>query len=218
MIERVLPAGVEVAEHAGPPLPAALHASEEPGVANAVPARRAEYAAVRECARTALRRLGLGDVAVPAGADRAPVWPEGVVGSMTHCDGYRAAAVARSDRWAGIGIDAEPHLPLPPEVATLVMSATERAALAHADPALCLDRVLFSAKESVYKVWYPVTRTWLGFEDVDIRLGDGTFVAHLGPSGLGTRVLHGRWAAGDGLVVTAVALAGVARPPVPGAR
>ena len=58
MIERVLPVGVEVAEHAGPPLPAPLHPSEEAGVANAVPARRAEYAAVRECARTALRRLG----------------------------------------------------------------------------------------------------------------------------------------------------------------
>ena len=75
------------------------------------------------------------------------------------------------------------------------------------DPTLCPDRVLFSAKESVYKVWYPVTRSWLGFEDVDVRLGDGTFVARIGRVGLGTDVLHGRWAVGDGLVVTAVALA-----------
>ncbi|KQR16484.1 4'-phosphopantetheinyl transferase [Cellulomonas sp. Leaf334] len=207
MIERVLPVGVEAAEHAGPPLPVPLHPSEEAGVENAVPARRAEYAAVRGCARTALRRLGLADAAVPAGPDRAPVWPAGVVGSMTHVDGYRAAAVGSAQTWAGLGIDAELHAPLPPEVVSLVMSDDERAALARTDPALCPDRVLFSAKESVYKVWYPVTRSWLGFEEVDVRLGDGTFVARLARSGLGTDVLHGRWAVGDGLVVTAVALA-----------
>ena len=207
MIERVLPPGVETAAHVGPPLPASLHPSEEAGVANAVPARRAEYAAVRACARTALRRLGLADAAVPAGLDRAPVWPVGVVGSMTHCAGYRAAAVGRAGAWAGIGIDAEEHEPLPPEVMSLVMSPDEEADLVRTDPALCPDRVLFSAKESVYKVWYPVTRSWLGFEDVDVRLGDGTFVARIGPAGLGTDVLHGRWAVGDGLVVTAVALA-----------
>ena len=207
MIERVLPVGVQAAEHAGPPLPAALLASEEAGVAGAVPGRRAEYAAVRACARAALGRLGLEGVAVPAGADRAPVWPAGIVGSMTHCDGYRAAAVGLAGVWIGLGIDAELHAPLPPDVVDIVLNPAERAALAGADPALCLDRVLFSAKESVYKVWYPVTRSWLGFEDVDVRLGDGTFVARLGPTGLGTRELHGRWAVGDGLLVTAVALA-----------
>lgn len=207
MIERVLPAGVEAAEHTGSPLPVPLHPSEEAGVANAVPARRAEYAAVRGCARTALRRLGLTDAAVPAGPDRAPVWPAGIVGSMTHVDGYRAAVVGRTETWAGLGIDAELHAPLPPGVASLVMSDDERAALTRTDPALCPDRVLFSAKESVYKVWYPVTRSWLGFEEVDVRLGDGTFVARLSRPGLETEVLHGRWAVDDGLVVTAVALA-----------
>ena len=189
MIERVLPTGGEAAEHTGPPRPVPLHPSEEPGVANAVPHRRAEYAAV------------------PAGPDRAPVWPAGIVGSMTHVDGYRAAAVGRAETWVGIGIDAEEHAPLPPGVETLVMSQDELTALARTDPALCPDRVLFSAKESVYKVWYPVTRSWLGFEDVDVRLGDGTFTARIGRTGLGTDVLHGRWAVGDGLVVTAVALA-----------
>jgi len=207
MIDQVLPSGVEVAEHAGPPVPATLHASEEAGVANAVPGRRAEYAAVRACARAALGRLGFDGVAVPAGPDRAPVWPAGVVGSMTHCDGYRAAAVGLAHDWIGLGIDAEVHAPLPPEVLELVLNPAERAALVGTDPALCLDRVLFSAKESVYKVWYPVTRSWLGFEDVDIRLGDaGTFVAQLRPAALGTRELQGRWAVGDGLLVTAVAL------------
>jgi 4'-phosphopantetheinyl transferase EntD len=126
---------------------------------------------------------------------------------MTHCDGYRAAAVAAAEAWVGIGIDAEVLAPLPDGVGPLVMSAAERAALRDVDPALCPDRVLFSAKESVYKVWYPVVRAWLGFEDVDVRLGDGTFVARLEPDGLGTDELHGRWTVRDGFVLTAVTLA-----------
>ncbi len=207
MIERVLPDGVEAAEHAGPPLPAPLFPAEESAVAKAVPTRRSEYAAVRACARIALRRLGVPVEAVPTGPGRAPVWPQGIVGSMTHCEGYRAAAVASAEDWSGLGIDAEVWAPLPPEVVEMVMSLSERSALGAVDPAVCPDRVLFSAKESVYKVWYPMTSSWLGFEDVEVMLGDGTFVARIGPAGLGTDVLHGRWAVGEGLIVTAVALA-----------
>ena len=107
----------------------------------------------------------------------------------------------------GLGIDAEVLAPLPPETVSLIMSDAERDALADLDPALCPDRILFSAKESVYKVWSPIVHSWLGFEHVDVRIDDGTFTARLLVRGLGTDVLHGRWAVGDGLVVTAVALA-----------
>lgn len=207
MMQGLLPDGVDVEEHLGAPVPAQLLPEEESGVTKAVPARRAEYAAVRACARTALRRLGFGEVALPTGPGRAPVWPPGIVGSMTHCLGFRAAAVASADAWAGLGIDAEVRAPLPPEVVELVMSPAERAALTRLDSAICPDRVLFSAKESVYKVWYPITLSWLGFEEVDVVLGDGTFVARLEPAGLGTDVLHGRWAVEDGIIVTGVALA-----------
>ena len=126
---------------------------------------------------------------------------------MTHCVGYRAAAVARDDVWAGIGIDAEVLEPLPPEVLPLVMNEAEQDALADLDPGICPDRILFSAKESVYKVWSPIVHSWLGFEHVDVRLGHGTFTARLRARGLGTDLLRGRWAVGDGLVVSAVALA-----------
>ena len=206
-MEQVLPPDVAVDEHRGLPLPAALFPEEEAAVARAVPARRAEYAAVRTCARAALTRLGKAPVAVPSGPDRAPIWPPGVVGSMTHCDGFRAAAVGDGAHWAGIGIDAEVLEPLPPETVSLIMNDAERDALADLDPRLCPDRILFSAKESVYKVWSPIMRSWLGFEHVDVRIGDGTFTARLRVRGLGTDLLHGRWAVGDGLLVSAVALA-----------
>ncbi|GEL95632.1 4'-phosphopantetheinyl transferase family protein [Cellulomonas composti] len=206
MLADLVPLGIEVVERHGPPVTVPLFADEEASVADAVPARRAEYAAVRGCAREALTRLGVGPVAVPSAPDRAPVWPAGTVGAMTHCVGYRAAAVGRADDWAGLGIDAEPLAPLPSEVAELVLSDHERAPLADLDPAWCADRVLFSVKECVYKVWSPITGVWLGFEDVHVRLEDGHFVAQLRRPELGVDELHGRWTAHDGLILTALAL------------
>ncbi|UZN04437.1 4'-phosphopantetheinyl transferase family protein [Cellulomonas sp. S1-8] len=203
---QLLPSGVVGVEAFGPAVAGPLLGDEAAAVARAVPARRTEYAAVRVCARDALAALGAGRPPVPSAPDRSPVWPADVVGALTHCDGYRAAAVARAGAWVGVGIDAEPLAPLPDGVADLVMSDDERAALADVDPALCPDRVLFSAKESVYKVWSPVVRTWLGFEDVHVRLGAGTFTAHVDRPGLGVDVLHGRWTTGHGLVVTALTL------------
>lgn len=207
MLSDLLPPGVVGVEAFGPPVPVSLTPDEAAAVARAVPARRAEYAAVRGCARDALERLGAGRPAVPSAPDRSPVWPVGVVGALTHCDGYRAAAVAHAADWRGVGIDAEPLAPLPDGVADLVMSDDERRALRRLDPAVSPDRVLFSAKEAVYKVWSPVVRTWLGFEDVRVELGDGTFAAHLARADLGVGVLHGRWATGRGLVVTVTTLA-----------
>ena len=92
---------------------------------------------------------------------------------MTHCEGYRAAAVAARDDYVTIGIDADPHAPLPPGVLEHVTRAAEREqlrALAEAEPHTAWDRVLFSAKESIYKSWYPLQRRWLGFEDVRVDL------------------------------------------------
>ena len=88
---------------------------------------------------------------------------------MTHCAGYRAAAVARSGDLAAVGIDAEPHAPLPPDVLELVARPEERVeltALEEARPDLHWDRILFSAKEAVFKAWFPLTRRWLDFTDV----------------------------------------------------
>ncbi|WP_197517256.1 4'-phosphopantetheinyl transferase family protein [Microbacterium karelineae] len=184
-------------------------AEEAPFIARAVPRRRAEFQAARACARRALADLGEPPAPIPPGHDRAPVWPRGIVGSLTHCDGYRAAAVARADLVAAIGIDAEVHAPLPGDVAELVFADGDREALARirsARPDVHADRLLFSAKESVYKAWHPLTREWLGFEECRIDLSpDGTFRAHvLRPAPAELRVLDGRWAVGGGHIVTAV--------------
>ncbi|MFI8520802.1 4'-phosphopantetheinyl transferase [Streptomyces sp. NPDC085481] len=229
MIEDLVPSWT-VCEHTfatslGDP-DALLFPEEAARVAQAVPKRRHEFAAVRVCARTALGRLGLPPVPLLTSKRGAPQWPDGVVGSMTHCEGYRAAVVARSSEAASIGIDAEPNGPLPDGVHGLVILPSEQEMLrrlAALDPATHWDRLLFSAKETVFKTWYPLTGRELDFTEAELTIDPaaadpaaGTFEARLlvpGPVVGGRRVdaFTGRWKADKGLVLTAVVL------PAPGA-
>jgi 4'-phosphopantetheinyl transferase EntD len=193
----------------------AMFPSEAAAVANAVTERRLEFGTVRFCARHALRRIGVAAAPILPDADRAPRWPVGVVGSITHCPGYRAAAVARSDELCALGIDAEPHAAVPEGTLELVLRDEERPrllAFANAHPDLHWDRILFCAKEAVYKAWFPLTRRWLDFTDVSTTLHlDGTFLARLGVTpariaGVDLDSFRGRWAVGHGLVFAATSV------------
>lgn len=178
----LLPGAVAVEETDSDVSEAALLPEEHACVVEAVEQRRREFATVRYCARRALARLGQPPVALVPGRDRAPEWPDGIVGSMTHCDGYRAAAVARDTEMRAIGIDAEPNEPLPEGVAGLVIVGDEpRAlrALAASKPWIAWDRLLFSIKESIYKAWYPLTRSWLDFGQCEVSIGPGAFTGRL---------------------------------------
>lgn len=191
-----------------------LYPQEAAAVANAVDSRRREFATVRGCARRALARLGRPPAPIPPGPDRAPVWPDGVVGSMTHCAGYRACALAEARAIATLGIDAEPDGPLPDGVLPRVADAAEREhldAFSRRVPAVHADRLLFCAKEAVYKAWFPLAHRWLGFEDAEVTIDPGgTFTARLripGPLLAGEPLtgFTGRWLAADGLVLAVIA-------------
>jgi 4'-phosphopantetheinyl transferase EntD len=182
-----------------------MFSTEAAAVAGAVAERRREFGTVRYCARTALRQLGVPPVPILPGADRAPRWPIGVVGSMTHCAGYRAAVVGRSRELRGVGIDAEPHAALSADMLDLVLRDEERVrllTLAATDPDRHWDRIVFCAKEAVYKAWFPLTGRWVDFEDVSITVNvDGTFRARLCGHDL-----DGRWTVGRGLILTATSI------------
>ena len=216
VIEEILPAGVSSAEAFSDPPGMLLFPGEAAIVARAVDKRRREFTTARNCARSALGKLGVPPVPILAGDRGAPQWPPGIVGSITHCAGYRAAAVARACDMLTIGLDAEPNDVLPDGVLEAVCSDGERARLgdlAPAVPGICWDRLLFSAKESVYKAWFPLTGRWLGFGEADITIdaAHGTFAARLlvpGPVA-GDSLLAGfagRWLVRDGLVLTTVAV------------
>ncbi len=224
MIEELLPDSVVAVEAHGDEEVegATLYPEEQALVARAVEKRRREFTVVRGCARRAMDKLGVAPQAILSGHRGAPQWPAGVIGSMTHCQGYGAAALAHATDLASLGIDAEPHLPLPDNVLpSVALPAEDRRLrdLAADHPAVHWDRLLFSAKESVYKAWFPLTGKWLDFTEADIEIGapgghpaSGRFRARLlvpGPVVDGHRVNHfeGRWMVGRGLVTTAVTVA-----------
>ena len=213
MIERILPAGVAFAEAFADAPAARLFPEEEALVARAVDKRRREFATARHCARRALGALGVVPAPILRGERGAPQWPPGVVGSITHCAGYRAAAVACVRDMRTIGLDAEPDELLPAGVLELISLPGERARLGHLPLGTCWDRLLFSAKETVYKAWFPLTRRWLGFEEADITLNaeEGTFEARLlvadhVAAGAPLAGFTGRWLISDGLILTAIAV------------
>jgi 4'-phosphopantetheinyl transferase EntD len=212
MLDAIVPRGVFVAESFGAlGAEAPLFPAEETAVAGAAAKRRAEFAAVRACARRAMTSAGFEPGPVPRGPAGAPVWPDGLVGSMTHCEGYRACAIGSAGAFAAIGIDAEPDQPLPAQVLPMVASESERAALAVLAaevPGVRWTKILFSAKEAVFKAWSTLSGRWLGFADARLTLdAGGTFAAQVParPAEVGPAIVcPGRWMIGDGLIVTAV--------------
>jgi 4'-phosphopantetheinyl transferase EntD len=182
-----------------------LFSEEMALIQRAVLNRRAEFATARWCAREALIELGVGPVAILSGPDREPLWPKGIVGSITHCRGYHAAAVARAANVRSIGIDAEPDEPLAEGTLQLIALPVERAQLA-APWGPHLDRLLFSAKESVYKTWFPLARRWLGFGDAVVTLHqNGSFDVDITVAGP-FAALTGYWIVNNDIIVTAITL------------
>jgi 4'-phosphopantetheinyl transferase EntD len=216
VIDLIVPDWVEVADTRSDGPPDELFPAERELIAKAVPKRQAEFSAVRACARAALARLGRPPVPILPGLRGAPQWPDGIVGSMTHCAGYRAAVVAESRLATGIGVDAEPHEPLPDGVLGLVALAEEQAELTELSarrPDVHWDRLLFTMKESVYKVWFPITLRWLDFHEARVEMdpASGRFVARLlvpGPelNGRELTAFHGRFLVQDGLAMSAIVL------------
>jgi 4'-phosphopantetheinyl transferase EntD len=214
VLEQILPPGVVVVETFQDEPRAALFPEEEAVVARAVDKRRREFSSGRACAHAALARLGVPPAPLLPGLRGAPRWPDGVTGSITHCPGYRAAGVARTRDVAGLGLDAEPNESLPDGVLAVIARDGERARIGRLEATergVSWGRLLFSAKESVYKAWFPLAGRWLGFDQAEITIGalDGTFTARLlvpGPlvAGSPLTAMHGRWLADRGLVATAV--------------
>lgn len=191
---------------------------EEPLIARSVAKRRNEFTTVRHCARIALRELGVPPVPILKGDKGQPCWPDGVVGSLTHCTGYRGAVVGRNAAVRSVGLDAEPHDELPTGVLDAISLPAERAEIPARIPTeLHWDRILFCAKEATYKAWFPLTERWLGFEDARITFDTdgsgvtGQFTSNIliDPSALSgppLRTLTGRWSVERGLVLTAIVL------------
>jgi len=183
-------------------------AAEEAAVAGAVALRREEFTTGRRLAREALARLGAMEVGLPPDCDRVPQWPEGFVGSISHSGGLCAALVGRAGDFVGIGVDIERTIWIHPELKPLICRPDE----------IDLDKtdgasstlLRFVAKEAFFKAYFPPTRTFLDFLDVNVSIDRGgeCFEVRLmkasSPSVCGSRTFAGRLAALGNYAVAAV--------------
>lgn len=193
-----------------------LFPTEAASVARAVEKRRWEFQAGRHCARRALAELGGPETAIAAGADRAPVWPDGFVGSITHTgaaqQGYAAAVVARTSDVRALGLDAELARPLDAELQTRVLTPTEQAFVSTLESGQrgLVATLFFSAKEAFYKCQYPVTQRFLGFHEVEVEfeLERNCFRARVRsvPETHEASLFVGRFLMAERLIVTGVEL------------
>lgn len=220
MIGRILPPSVTYAESFDDVTDEVLFPEEAAVVEHAVDKRRREFTTGRICARRALRDLGRPAAPLLPGVHGEPRWPEGIVGSITHCQGYRGVVVSEVAHAVSIGIDAEPNEPLPGSLLKSISQPEERSdvdMLTRAFSEVCWDRLLFCAKEAVYKTWFTLTSSWLGFDGALVRLQPrewtGTFSAHLlvpGPVAGGEKIeaFSGRWVLSRGVLLTAIVVPG----------
>ena len=164
--------GVAVVVAGEPNAVASLFPEEEAIVRKAVDKRRREFASGRDCARRALARFGVTPAPIGSSTSRAPLWPLGFVGSITHCEGFTAAVVARNVDLRGIGVDAESSTPLGSELIRTVLTPGEiewvegATAPANGD----WSKVVFSAKESVHKCIHPLAGVTLDFLEVELTI------------------------------------------------
>lgn len=212
----VLPASVVISGGRVDDYQGKLWPEEEARIGNAVDKRRREYIGGRTCARRALHAFGLQASAIRSGSRGEPRWPLPVCGSISHADGWCAAAVALRTHFQGIGIDIEPAVPLADSLSDMVCTPSEDKFrhVQHESLRDWVAKLIFSAKESVFKCCYPIFRQELEFRDVEIELipADrdfrmGRFVASV--SGLEhTPVLRidGRFAADVSLLMSAALL------------
>lgn len=135
--------------------------------------RKREFAAGRKAARHAMRMIGLPVVSVPMGADRAPQWPGGLRGSISHCASAALAVTAKQPKVRALGIDVEENDPLEQPLWDTILTPAECARTTNGQDA----KRIFCAKEAVYKAQYPITGQRLDFQDLEVTLDGSRFSA-----------------------------------------
>ena len=207
--------------------PGALAPEEAALATRFAPARLRAFAAGRQCARALLATLGAGAPPLRVDDHRAPVWPEGIIGTIAHDAGLAVAAVARRGALRGLGVDLEPDGPLAEPVRRRVCTAGEARALADLDDTEAGRRakLLFVVKEAVYKCVHPLVRVPLGLRDVEVELdfAGGRFHARALPhapeaAAALVAAVEGRFARRGGRFLAGAALRAPQAPAAAGAR
>lgn len=177
-----------------------VHADEEKLIEKSVPKRQAEFRAGRHAAHAALRALSADCAVIDRDAQRRPVWPTDVVGSISHTQGCAVAAVGFSQHYAGIGVDVEVYQSLKPEIVQRIATPDEQRCLQSGPE----SSLIFSAKEALYKMLNPLDQRSLEFQQVCLEWGDGELTAKVNAPGNGViEVYSGRYRQLENWIFTA---------------
>lgn len=155
--------------------PTGLFPEEAAAMTRAVPKRRAEFAAGRRAARNAMAEIGLRPCAIPQGNHGAPQWSAGLSGSIAHCDSCCISVVAHAEDYATVGVDIEPATALDADLIPVICNSSERDWVKKQSDAGLAAKLIFSAKEAVYKAQYPLTGKVIGFDEVTLVITGDRF-------------------------------------------
>ena len=151
-----------------------LNSDEQPYISNAGSKRVREFTAGRHIARQAMQQMNVPATSIPVAKNRCPVWPEGIVGSISHTQDSVGIALARSQDYASVGFDIETGSAVTAELRNIILTQEEI-------ERVCLDAdsdlatLMFSCKESVYKAVFPLVGEFLEFQDIEINLAEDRF-------------------------------------------
>jgi 4'-phosphopantetheinyl transferase EntD len=211
-LNELFPPGALAAEMREPGDPAALLPDEKQYHRGAVQKRAEEFA------HRLLAEFGVVDFPVKVAADRQPLWPEGLVGSITHTSGFCAAVVARKQSLSAVGIDSEVAGSVKAELWRGICTPSEIAWLRSlpAGEQSAAATLIFSAKEAFYKCQYPLVGERLNFNDATVApawgAARGVFTIHANRSIAlarhATLPLQGRFLFHENLVTTGIAVQG----------
>jgi len=134
--------------------------------------RLSDFSTGRYCAKQAMEQIGIYDVIIPIGKDREPIWPDGIVGSISHCDSLTGAIVAKSSDHISLGLDIEEIGKVTTDLYDLVFTENEKSYLSNFAGRKLEEQstLIFSIKEAFYKYQHPLTKTFLDFLDVELSL------------------------------------------------
>jgi len=202
------PHGVVFLEQRGQPLGLPLFPGEERLLGRPTAKRLAEFASTRALAREALAALGLPAQPIAKGKRGEPLFPAGVVGSLTHTEGYRGCALAFASRFRALGLDAEPNREPPARLEGRIASPAERRILARLPVGPAYLRLLFCAKEALFKAASTLGAPLGSPLEVGVELEGGPRAGRFRPLGGGPLAQAScRWQLAGGVLICAVAVA-----------
>ena len=136
--------------------------------------RKEHYRSGRICAGEVLSKLGtIGQPVLRDPQTREPLWPEGISGTITHSGNWAAAAAGKTSDVSGIGIDLEDlERQVDSRISRHVCIPEEQKWLQECGEDFLEQnlKIIFSAKESIFKAFFPYTRTYLHFHDARILM------------------------------------------------